>query len=139
MSFRISRGALVSLLGPSGCGKSTLLNLLASIDNETEPRGGVIRIDGNVIGPEHAPPRIGFVLQESRLLDWRTLRRNIELPLEETALPKDERHARSTHYIRLSGLTGYEDYYPNQISGGMQQRAALARALAVDPSILLMD
>ena len=141
MSFQLSSGALVSLLGPSGCGKSTLLNLLASIDTEASGslRGGDTRIDGRAIGPEHAPHPIGFVFQESRLLDWRTLRRNIELPLEETALSKEERYARAAHYIGLSGLTGYEDYYPNQISGGMQQRVALARALAVDPTILLMD
>ena len=111
MSFQISRGALVSLLGPSGCGKSTLLNLLASIDTEASGalRGGDIRIDGRAIGPEHAPPPIGFVFQESRLLDWRTLRRNIELPLEETALSKEERYARAALHRaerpdRLRGL-----------------------------------
>ena len=91
-----------------------LLNLLASIDTEASGslRGGDTRIDGRAIGPEHAPPPIGFVFQESRLLDWRTLRRNIELPLEETALSKEERYARAAHYIRLSGLTGLRGLLP---------------------------
>lgn len=125
-SFEIPKGALVSIVGPSGCGKSTLLNLVAGID---EPTSGSVRIDGAV----------GFVFQKPRLLDWRTVRENVALPLEETGLSRDERRSRAQHYLELTGLGGYEDYYPRQISGGMQQRVAIARALAIHPSILLMD
>lgn len=126
LNFEVSRGALVSIVGPSGCGKSTLLNLIAGID---EPTTGEIRTDGAV----------GFVFQKPRLLDWRTVRQNVELPLEETRLSKGDRRRRVDDYLGLVGLDGFEDYYPRQISGGMQQRVAIARALAIHPSILVMD
>lgn len=126
VSFEVSRGGLVSIVGPSGCGKSTLLNLVAGID---APTTGEIRTDGAV----------GFVFQKPRLLDWRTARQNVELPLEGTTLSREDRRHRGEEYLQLVGLDGYEDYYPRQISGGMQQRVAIARALAIHPSILVMD
>lgn len=126
VSFEVSRGGLVSIVGPSGCGKSTLLNLIAGIE---KPARGEIRTDGAV----------GFVFQRPRLLDWRTVRQNVELPLEETALSKQDRRRRVGEYLELVGLTGFEDYFPRQISGGMQQRVAIARALAIHPAILVMD
>ena len=116
----------MSIVGPSGCGKSTLLNLVAGIDT---PTTGEVRSDGVV----------GFVFQRPRLLDWRTVRQNVELPLEESELSKAERRARVERYLELVGLDGYQDYFPQQISGGMQQRVAMARALAIHPSILVMD
>jgi len=126
LSFAVSKGAMVSIVGPSGCGKSTLLNLVAGIDT---PTTGEVRTGGTV----------GFVFQKPRLLDWRTVRQNIELPLEETPLSRAERRDRVERYIELVGLGSYRDYFPRQISGGMQQRVAMARALAIHPSILVMD
>ena len=126
LSFEVPRGGLVSIVGPSGCGKSTLLNLVAGIDT---PTTGAVRTDGAV----------GFVFQKPRLLDWRTVRQNVELPLEELELSKADRRARVGRYLELVGLDGYQDYFPHQISGGMQQRVAMARALAIHPSILVMD
>jgi len=136
LTFEVDRGALVSLVGPSGCGKSTLLNLIAGIDACTS---GEIRIDAQRVGEESNARALGFVFQQPLLLNWRTVRRNVGLSLEETSLSKQEREARVKYYIELTGLGGYEDFYPHQISGGMQHRAALARALAIDPVILLMD
>ena len=126
LSFDVPRGGLVSIVGPSGCGKSTLLNLVAGIDT---PTTGEVRTDGAV----------GFVFQTPRLLDWRTVRHNVELLLEELELSKPDRRARVERYLELVGLDGYQDYFPHQISGGMQQRVAMARALAIHPSILVMD
>ncbi len=126
LSFDVPRGGLVSIVGPSGCGKSTLLNLVAGIDT---PTTGEVRTDGAV----------GFVFQKPRLLNWRTVRHNVELPLEELELSKPDRRTRVEQYLELVGLDGYQDYFPHQISGGMQHRVAMARALAIHPSILVMD
>ncbi len=128
ISFEIAQGTFHSILGPSGCGKSTILNLIAGLDTYTS---GKVVVDGS--------PRIGFVFQQPRLLNWRTVRENVELPLESGAVKAAERRNIADKYIRLVGLAGYEDYYPLKISGGMQQRAAIARALAIEPDILLMD
>jgi NitT/TauT family transport system ATP-binding protein len=127
LSFQVRTGGLVSILGPSGCGKSTLLNILAGLDGSDEGR---VSLQGE---------RVGFVFQKPRLLDWRTVRRNVELALEEMNLSKTEMRSRAERYLHLTGLQGYEDYYPRQVSGGMQQRIAIARALAVHSPILLMD
>ena len=105
LSFDVPRGGLVSIVGPSGCGKSTLLNLVAGIDT---PTTGEVRTDGAV----------GFVFQTPRLLDWRTVRHNVELLLEELELSKPDRRARVERYLELVGLDGYQDYFPHQISGG---------------------
>lgn len=135
MSFTVGRGRFVSLLGPSGCGKSTLLHLIAGLDACT---AGEIRIAAAAGEAGHSP-RIGFVFQEPRLLAWRTVQRNVELPLESLPLAAEERRALARRYLERVGLQGFESYYPGQISGGMQQRVALARALVIDPEILLMD
>ena len=129
VSFEIAGGTFNSILGPSGCGKSTLLGLIAGLD---QPTSGEIFLGST-------RPRVGFVFQQPRLLNWRTVANNVALPLEHLALSKAERLERAHRYIELVGLAGYENYYPLQLSGGMQQRAAIARALAIDPDVLLMD
>ncbi len=129
ISFEIAGGTFNSVVGPSGCGKSTLLGLIAGLDR---PTSGDISV-----GLKR--PHVGFVFQQPRLLNWRTIANNVALPLEHTPLSKADRRARAHHYLKLVGLAGYENYYPLQLSGGMQQRAAIARALAIDPDVLLMD
>jgi len=116
-----------SLLGPSGCGKSTILNLIAKLDRHTS---GDILVNGN---------KIGFVFQQPRLLNWRTVTDNVALPLERDNSDKRGRRELAVKYLDLVGLSGFENYYPLQLSGGMQQRVAIARALVIDPDILLMD
>jgi ABC-type nitrate/sulfonate/bicarbonate transport system ATPase subunit len=128
ISFDIAQGTFHSILGPSGCGKSTILNLIAGLDKHTS--GKIVVEDAS---------RIGFVFQQPRLLNWRTVRENVELPLESNAIKASERRSTAEKYLRLVGLAGFEDYYPLKLSGGMQQRVAIARALAIEPDILLMD
>jgi ABC-type nitrate/sulfonate/bicarbonate transport system ATPase subunit len=127
ISFVAGDHSFTSILGPSGCGKSTILNLIAGLDKYSS---GQVAIDGE---------RIGFVFQQPRLLNWRTVAQNVTLPLEERNFDKDAMRELAAQYIELVGLAGCESYYPLQLSGGMQQRVAIARALAIDPDILLMD
>ena len=127
ISFEAGAGSFTSILGPSGCGKSTILNLIARLDRQSS---GEISTAGD---------RIGFVFQQPRLLNWRTVADNVTLPLEQQNLDKTALRALAIKYLELVGLGGYENYYPLQLSGGMQQRVAIARALAIDPDILLMD
>jgi len=127
ITFEIARGMFSSLLGPSGCGKSTILNLIAKLDRHTS---GDISVNGN---------KIGFVFQQPRLLNWRTVTDNVALPLERDSSDKRGRRELAVKYLGLVGLSGFENYYPLQLSGGMQQRVAIARALVIDPDILLMD
>ena len=129
ISFEIAGGTFNSVVGPSGCGKSTLLGLIAGLD---QPTSGSISVGAK-------RPHVGFVFQQPRLLNWRTITNNVALPLEHLPLSKTERRDRAHRYLQLVGLDGYENYYPLQLSGGMQQRAAIARALAIDPDVLLMD
>ena len=135
LSFELEGGTFTAILGPSGCGKSTLLNLLAGMDDPTEGR---VLMDGKPIQDDRTL-HIGFVFQEPRLLNWRTVKRNIMLPLEREKTERAQMEDRVRSKIELTGLAGYEDYYPLQLSGGMQQRVAIARALVTDPDILLMD
>ena len=134
VSLSVSNREFIALLGPSGCGKSTLLYLIGGfLPVET----GSITIDGKPIaGP--GPDR-GIVFQHFALFPWKTVRGNILYGLERQGMPKAEREQRAIDYINLVGLTGFEDNYPSQLSGGMKQRTALARTLAIDPNILLMD
>ena len=134
VSLEIANREFVALLGPSGCGKSTLLYLIGGfLPVET----GAILIDGqNVAGPGSDR---GIVFQHFALFPWKTVRGNILYGLERQRMPKDEREKRAMDFIELVGLSGFEDSYPSQLSGGMKQRTAIARTLAFDPKILLMD
>jgi NitT/TauT family transport system ATP-binding protein len=134
VSLAIRNREFVALLGPSGCGKSTLLYLIGGfLPVET----GTIAVDGKpVAGP--GPDR-GIVFQHFALFPWKTVRGNILYGLERQGMPKAEREKRAMDFIELVGLAGFEDSYPSQLSGGMRQRTAIARTLAFDPKILLMD
>src|SRR6201988_966885 len=134
VSLDVRPREFLALLGPSGCGKSTLLYLLGGfLPTET----GKILIEGK---PVAAPgPDRGIVFQHFALFPWKTVRANILYGLERMGLPREEREKRAQSFIDLVGLSGFEDSYPSQLSGGMKQRTALARTLAFDPKILLMD
>jgi NitT/TauT family transport system ATP-binding protein len=134
VSLQVNSREFVALLGPSGCGKSTLLYLIGGfLPVET----GAILIDGNpVAGP--GPDR-GIVFQHFALFPWKTVRGNILYGLERQGMAREEREQRAQDFIQLVGLSGFEDSYPSQLSGGMKQRTAIARTLAIDPKILLMD
>lgn len=134
VSFRVDEHEFVSVLGPSGCGKTTLLRMIVGV--ETPDRGDV-RIDGKPAGPPGRDRCIVF--QNYGLLPWRTILANVELGLEIQGVDEAPRREAAQKYIDLVGLSGFERYFPHQISGGMQQRTGLARALCVEPRILLMD
>ncbi|MGX7723694.1 ABC transporter ATP-binding protein [Rhodococcus sp. 5G237] len=130
----LADGEFLVLVGPSGCGKSTLLDLLGGLST---PTSGQILLDGRpVTGPGLDR---GIVFQQYALLPWRTARSNIEFGLEAKGLPKRERRDLAGHYLDLVGLHGFGDRYPHELSGGMKQRVAIARSLAFDPEVLLMD
>ncbi|RZO15939.1 MAG: ABC transporter ATP-binding protein [Candidatus Thioglobus sp.] len=132
----IAPGEFVSLIGPSGCGKTTLLRVIADLERHTS---GEILVNG--VSPDEARQNraYGYVFQAPALYPWRTVRRNVMLPLEIMGIGRDEREARSARYLELVNLTGFENKYPWQLSGGMQQRVSIARALSVEPELLLMD
>jgi NitT/TauT family transport system ATP-binding protein len=132
-SADVHDGELVCVLGPSGCGKTTLLWAMAGLHALT--RGEVLLDDRPITGPR--PREIGMVFQEANLLPWRNLRQNIEFPFEIKGTRKDR--ARITELLELTGLDGFRNAYPRELSGGMQQRASIVRALAQDPAVLLMD
>ncbi|MER7351203.1 ABC transporter ATP-binding protein [Streptomyces aurantiacus] len=134
VSLDVARGEFVAIVGPSGCGKSTLLKLVAGL---LAPSAGGVALGGeHVRGPRRD---IGFVFQRAALLDWRSARRNILLQAEMRGLPAAGARARADELIRMTGLDGFEDAYPHELSGGMQQRVALCRALLHEPPVLLMD
>ena len=136
VSLTIAQGEFVSLVGPSGCGKSTLLRLVADLD---KPSAGTLLVNGHA--PEAARKRreYGFVFQAPTLYEWRTVERNAELPLEVMGRDRKEWKPRIDKMLALVGLRDFHQHYPWQLSGGMQQRASIARALSFDPAILLMD
>ena len=134
VDLTIRVGEFVTLVGPSGCGKTTLLKALAGFIRPTE---GTIECDGK---PVRGPGRDrGVVFQELAILPWRTVRRNIGHGLEIVGMPRAEREQRVKRLIDLTGLTGFEDRYPHELSGGMRQRVAVARTWAADPDVILMD
>lgn len=124
----------VSIVGPSGCGKTTFLRIL---DGLLEPTSGEIKIDGTPVTGSGRDR--GMVFQNFNLLPWRTVKGNVELGLEAAGIGKEERGDIAQEFIEMVGLSGFEDSRPNELSGGMQQRVGLARALTIDPEILLMD
>jgi NitT/TauT family transport system ATP-binding protein len=132
----IREGEFVSLIGPSGCGKSTLLRLIADL---TPPSTGTVLVYGKPARQARLDRDYGMVFQAPVLMDWRTVARNIELPLEIMGFGREERRRRSSALLKLVELEGFESRRPWQLSGGMQQRVAIARALAFDPKLLLMD
>jgi NitT/TauT family transport system ATP-binding protein len=134
INFEVRAGEFVVIVGPSGCGKSTLLDLLGGL---AEPSGGRILVDGRpVTGPGLDR---GVVFQQYALLPWRTALANVQFGLEAKHVPRRERAGRAREYLDLVGLSGFHDRYPHELSGGMKQRVAIARSLAFDPDVLLMD
>lgn len=134
VSVDISHGELVALLGPSGCGKSTLLKIAGGIIDQTEGR---IRFEGT---HEKVPgERLGIVFQTPVLLPWRTVIKNVHLPAEILRIDSQESLARAHQLLEMTGVSGFDDNYPGELSGGMQQRVSIARALLHDPEVLLMD
>jgi len=134
IDLSVAQNDFITILGPSGCGKSTLLRIVAGLDT---PTAGRVLLDGRgIAGP--GPDR-GMVFQSYTLFPWLSVRDNICFGLRERAMPLGEQHERAAFFIRRVGLEGFEHHYPKQLSGGMQQRTALARALANQPRMLLMD
>lgn len=131
VDFTTAANDFVCILGPSGCGKSTLMNIIAGLESPTA---------GDVtVGDEADETDVCFVFQEPRLLDWRTVRQNIEIALEGKGVPESEWDDRIDEYLELVGLEEFDDEYPRSLSGGMQQRVSIARAMAVEPDVILMD
>lgn len=134
VSFSVNEGEFVAVVGPSGCGKSTLLSMTAGLYQPTE---GEVRVSGQPVTRPNA--HVGFMLQKDLLLPWRNILSNIEFGLEARGVPRAERRARAMQELRHCQLEGFDRQYPYQLSGGMRQRAALARTLAIDPEIILLD
>ena len=136
VSLKVARGEFVSFIGPSGCGKTTLLRAVADLET---PTSGAIRVNGMSPREARASRAYGYVFQAPALYPWRSVARNIALPLEIMGFGKAEREARVAKGLELVNLSGFGNKYPWQLSGGMQQRASIARALSFDPDLLLMD
>lgn len=134
MSFNVEHGRFVSVIGPSGCGKSTVFNIVGGLLRGY--KGDVTVAGARVNGPHRD---IGMVFQEESTFPWRTVIDNVVFPLEVSGVPRAERYDRARSFIRMVGLDGFEERYPAELSGGMRQRVAIARTLAFEPKILLMD
>jgi NitT/TauT family transport system ATP-binding protein len=134
ISFTVGQGEFVSVVGPSGCGKSTLLGMVSGL---SKPDRGHVTLDGDVICD--VDRRVGYTFQQSTLLPWRTVRQNVSLGLELRGMPRPEKEDRVARIIEQVGLSQFVDAYPHQLSGGMAKRAEIARVLAIDPEVLLMD
>ncbi len=134
IDFQVRRGEFVSVVGPSGCGKTTLLKILAGLIPKSE---GEVSIAGHAV--TKPLPEVGMVFQAATLLPWRTILENVMVPVEIQRLDKAKHRAKAMELIEMVGLVGFEDKYPYELSGGMQQRAGICRALVHDPAVLLMD
>lgn len=137
VNLTVGAGEFISVVGPSGCGKSTLLRIIGDLEGATS---GEIRVNGKSPHQARLDRDYGIVFQAPTLYEWRTVRKNVELPLEVMrTIPRSEWAQRAGAMLDLVGLSDFHNHYPWQLSGGMQQRVSIARALAFDPSILLMD
>jgi NitT/TauT family transport system ATP-binding protein len=136
IDLQIEAGEFVSLIGPSGCGKSTLLRLIGDLTSPTE---GTVEVNGKPAPKARADHDYGMVFQDSVLFDWRTVAKNVSLPLEMLGWDRAKRKQRVDELLGLVELQGFGDHHPWQLSGGMQMRVAIARALAFEPALLLMD
>lgn len=136
IDFDIHKGEFISLLGPSGCGKTTLLRTIADL---LEPTSGNVRVSNMTPKEIRLMQKFGIVFQNPVLFEWRTVKKNIELPLEIMGYSKKDRSDRADEMLEMVGLTKFADHYPQQLSGGMQQRVGIARAFGIRPEILLMD
>jgi NitT/TauT family transport system ATP-binding protein len=134
VSFNVTPGEFLAVIGPSGCGKSTLFNIIGGLLSGYQGR---VAVDGEPISGPHAS--IGMVFQEESTFPWRNVVENVAFPLEIAGVPKRERIDRARHFISMVGLDGFERRYPAELSGGMRQRVSMARTLASEPKILLMD
>lgn len=134
VSIEVGANEFFTVVGPSGCGKSTLLNIAAGL---VPPASGAIRRvqgDGRI-----SSAAIGYITQDSNLLPWQTVLQNIMVPLEIRKIPKEQRRERALEWTRIVGLSGFEDHYPHQLSGGMQKRCSIARTMVYDPEVVFMD
>ena len=136
IELRIAPGEFVSLIGPSGCGKSTLLRVVADLE---QPSAGTVLVGGKSPRQARLDQDYGIAFQQSGLLEWRSVAENVELPLHVHGVAKAERRARAAELLELVGLADFATHRPSQLSGGMQQRVAIARSLATRPKLLLMD
>ena len=134
VSLSVAPGEFVGVIGPSGCGKSTLFNVIGGLIDSYE---GTVKVAGERVRGPHAS--IGMIFQEESTFPWRNVLDNVAFPLEIAGLPKAERYERARHFVKLVGLDGFERRYPAELSGGMRQRVSMARTLAAQPKILLMD
>ncbi|MBI1779169.1 MAG: ABC transporter ATP-binding protein [Proteobacteria bacterium] len=136
IDLAVRAGEFVTLIGPSGCGKTTLMRVIADL---TQPTEGRISVNGMSPAEARLARAYGYVFQAPALYPWRTARANVMLPLEILGITREERQARAGRYLAMVGLDGFEDKFPWQLSGGMQQRVSIARALSFEPKLLLMD
>ena len=134
VSLTVASGEFLAIIGPSGCGKSTLFNIIGGLLTEHDGR---VSVAGETISGPH--PSIGMIFQEESTFPWRTVLDNVAFPLEIAGMPKAQRFERARHFVSLVGLDGFERSYPSELSGGMRQRVSMARTLASEPKILLMD
>lgn len=134
INLTVEDGEFVCLVGKSGCGKTTLLRMTAGLDT---PTGGSVTLNGKEVGDPDS--KVGIVFQEDRLFPWRTIRKNVEFGLELANVSQQQRRERALYYLDLVGLSNFSEAHPHELSGGMKQRAAIARALANEPEVLLMD
>lgn len=136
LSLGVKQGEIVSIVGPSGCGKTTLLNIIAGLLKQDS---GTVFIDGQEANGKQCPTSIGVIFQDLALFEWNTVRQNIEFPLNLQKIGAEKRKETAGRLVRLAGLDGFENAFPSQLSGGMRQRLAIARALAGNHEVLLMD